>query len=159
MVQRSNIKSFVSGSSELNIIVKNRSFNISESQYKTYKIFICHSSKDINEILELKAYLKKKYGWDAYVAEVDDPQMNPQKADKYTAKILKNRMENSLELYYVLSKNSQRSTWMPWELGFFNALKNDDSKIKILPIVDTNDSEVYNFEGHEYLELYEKTSI
>lgn len=118
-----------------------------------YDIFLCHSSKDIDEIKRLKEYLRRNANKEAYVCELDDPQLDPSKANKKTAEILKKRMENSSELYFVLSKNSQKSTWMPWELGYFNG-KKSDSVIYVYPIIDNYESEIKNFDGHEYLELY-----
>lgn len=125
---------------------------------KKYDIFLCHSSKDIDEIRKLKEYLRRNANKEAYVCEIDDPQLDPSKANKTTAKILKQRMENSSELYFVLSKNSQKSTWMPWELGYFNG-KKSDSKIYVYPIIDNDESEIWRFEGNEYLELYPKNDL
>ena len=107
----------------------------------------------------MKAYLLKQ-GKKAYVAEIDDPLLNYKKVDYTTAKRLQERMQYSKELYYVLSKNSQTSTWMPWELGFFDGIKGS-GKIQVLPIIDKTETEILNFKGHEYLELYAKdgTSI
>lgn len=124
-----------------------------------FDIFLCHSTSDFEEIKALKAYFLK-LGKKAYVAEIDDPLLNYKKVDYTTAKRLQERMQCSKELYYVLSKNSQISTWMPWELGFFDGIKGS-GKIQVLPIIDKTETEILNFKGHEYLELYTKdgTSI
>lgn len=159
MVLRSKLENQTRYTLEYSKIYESYEKKNAASFYKSFDVFLCHSSKDIKEILQIKAYLKKVYNQEAYVAEVDDPQLNPAKANKATAEVLKKRMENSSKLYFVLSKYSQRSTWMPWELGYFNGIKKDDNKIKVLPIVDNYDSEANQFEGHEYLELYDKISI
>ena len=122
------------------------------SYYETFDIFLCHASSDIDEIVKLKSYLLRKYNKKAYVCEVDDPQLNPAKANKETAKILQKRMNASTELYFVLSKNTQKSIWMPWELGYFDGTKNKN--IKIFPLIDDSEYEIFNFVGQEYLELY-----
>lgn len=119
---------------------------------KHYDIFLCHSTKDQEEIRALKAFYENQ-GKSAYVAEINDPQIILDGINKTTAEVLQNRMQNSDNLYYVLSKNSQNSKWMPWELGFFDGEKGSD-KIKVVPIVDKNDYEVLGFSGQEYLELY-----
>lgn len=119
---------------------------------ETFDIFLCHSSSDIDEIVKLKSYLLTKYNKKAYVCEVDDPQLNPAKANKETAKTLQGRMKASTELYFVLSKNTQKSIWMPWELGYFDGTKNKN--IKIFPLIDNSEDEIFDFEGQEYLELY-----
>ena len=61
-------------------------------------------------------------------------------------------MKASTELYFVLSKNTQKSIWMPWELGYFDGTKNKN--IKIFPLIDNSEDEIFDFEGQEYLELY-----
>ena len=119
---------------------------------KHYDIFLCHSTKDQEEIRALKAFYENQ-DKSAYVAEIDDPQISLDGVNKSTAEILQNRMQNSDKLYYVLSRNSQISKWMPWELGFFDG-KKGSYKIKVVPIVDKNDYEVFSFPGQEYLELY-----
>lgn len=119
---------------------------------ETFDVFLCHSSSDIEEILRLKSYLLSKYKKKAYVCEVDDPQLNPAKANKKTAETLQQRMRSSNELYFVLSKNTQKSIWMPWELGYFDGIKN--KKIEIFPLIEKSEDEIFDFEGQEYLELY-----
>lgn len=159
MVLRSTLENKIGYTLEYNKIYENYENKTIAALYKNFDVFLCHSSRDIKEIIQIKAYLKKFYNQEAYVAEVDDPQLNPAKANKATAEVLKKRMENSYKLYFVLSKYSQHSTWMPWELGYFNGIKKDNNKIKVLPIIDSYDSEVNQFEGHEYLELYDKITI
>lgn len=119
---------------------------------KHYDIFLCHSTSDYEEIRALKAYYENR-GKCAYVAEIDDPQITLDGVNKATAEVLQKRMQNSDNLYYVLSKNSKKSKWMPWEIGFFDG-KKGSYNIKIVPIIDKNDYEVLSFPGQEYLELY-----
>lgn len=146
---------------DLNSIINTAEYkNINESYKRKSKtshseafdIFLCHSSRDIDEIVKLKSYFLSKYNKKAYVCEVDDPQLNPAKANKETAKTLQERMNASTELYFVLSKNTQKSIWMPWELGYFDGTKNKN--IKIFPLIDDYEYEIFDFEGQEYLELY-----
>ncbi|MBE7702552.1 MAG: toll-Interleukin receptor [Cyanobacteria bacterium SIG28] len=147
---------------DLNSIINTAEYrNINESYmrkfktpyYETFDIFLCHSSSDIDEIVKLKTYLLRKYNKKAYVCEVDDPQLDPAKANRETAKTLQERMNASSELYFVLSKNTQKSIWMPWELGYFDGTKTNKN-IKIFPLIDKVEEEIFNFEGQEYLELY-----
>ena len=155
MVKRSLLNS-------INANVNHRTyFNIKEEYrrketspyYKNFDVFLCHASKDIEEILKLKAYIKYFENKDAYLCEVDDPQLDPSKANKKTAEVLQNRMEHCKELYFTISKNSQKSTWMPWELGYFDG-KKVSHNIYVYPIIENYESDVYDYEGHEYLELY-----
>ena len=81
---------------------------------------------------------------------IEDAQLNRSKVDKGTAETLRNRMDNCNSLFYVASGNSALSKWMPWELGYFDALK---KKVAILPILESDSvTNVYN--GQEYLGLY-----
>lgn len=120
---------------------------------KHYDIFLCHSTQDKEEIRALKAFYENQ-GKSTYVAEIDDPQITLDGVNKATAQVLQVRMLHSDNLYYILSKNSQKSKCMPWELGFFDG-KKGAYNIKVVPIVDKNDYEVFGFNGQEYLELYE----
>lgn len=119
-----------------------------------YDIFLCHSSIDIDEVLKLKILLEQD-NKSVYLDKICDPDLKLNEINAETAKRLRLRLRKSKELYFVLSKNSRKSSWMSWELGCFNGL--DDlrsSKIKIYPIIDESEEEIMEFEGQEYLELY-----
>jgi len=118
---------------------------------KSFDIFLCHSSKDKSEIKYLKAYLKDK-GYNAYVDWIDDPQLDREDVSQITAITLQLRMQQSNKLFFVLSKNSSSSLWMPWELGYFSS--KSSKNVYIYPIIDYNEAEVKNFNGQEYLGLY-----
>lgn len=134
-------------------ILKSASCNESrKSEDERFDIFLCHSSKDREEIRLLKAYLKDK-GYNAYVDWIDDPQLDRTKVSQETAKILQKRMNNSRQLYYVLSSNSTTSIWMPWELGYFDGLKT--KQIFVYPIFNNQEIEIFDFKGAEYLTLYQ----
>lgn len=157
-IKREQLQGVITSSS-YQLIQENVSNKIGARLGTEFDIFLCHSTSDFEEIEALKAYFLTK-GKKAYVAEIDDPLLNYKKVDLSTARKLQERMKNSKELYYVLSKNSQTSTWMPWELGFFDGIKGS-AKIQVLPIIDKSETEILEFKGHEYLELYAKdgTSI
>ena len=57
-------------------------------------------------------------------------------------------MKQSKCLSYLTTKNIAKSKWCPWELGYFDGLK--QSKCCILPIMEYGS----NFCGQEYLGLY-----
>ncbi|WP_080236657.1 toll/interleukin-1 receptor domain-containing protein [Spirosoma rigui] len=114
---------------------------------KEFDIFLSHSSDDAEQVLGLKLIIED-LGHSVYIDWIDDPQLDRKKVDKATAKLLKHRMGKSKCLFYAFSENSNQSKWMPWELGYFDALKN---KVAILPISQTAKPE---FKGTEYLGLY-----
>lgn len=127
-----------------------RSFNT----YKTYDVFLSHSFKDADIILGLKDYLETVLKLTVYVDWIDDKQLDRSKVNRETADLLRKRMSRCKSLFYAVSINSQESRWMPWELGYFDGLKN--GKVAIVPIAkNSNDL----FTGEEYLQLYQTVQI
>lgn len=121
----------------------------SYSAGKTYDIFLSHCFKDAEVVLGLSEALKGM-GLSVYVDWLEDSQLSREKVSKATAEALKSRMGASKALFFASSEQSGSSKWMPWELGYFDGLKN---KVAILPVVEAG---VYTdaFSGQEYLGLY-----
>jgi len=103
---------------------------------RTYDIFISHSYSDADEILKLSTYLECR-GFSTYVDWLRDRELDRSKVNSETAATLRSRMKCCRSLIYVASENATVSTWMPWELGYFDALK---GRVAILPIVARSDS-------------------
>lgn len=112
-----------------------------------YTIFLSHSFRDANIILELKRSLES-LGYSVYVDWLDDPQLDRSHVTKQTATLLRQRMLACDCLFYATTDNSSSSKWMPWECGFVDGKKD---KAAILPIVDVHTEE---YIGQEYLSLY-----
>jgi len=130
---------------------KNQILNESVSsfnKFKTYDIFLSHSSKDSELILGMKGMLED-LGYSVYIDWVDDPQLDRTAVDKATAAKLRERMQSSKSLLYVTTDNAIDSKWMPWECGYFDGLR---EKVAILPIQKYSFSNKYD--GQEYLGLY-----
>jgi mRNA-degrading endonuclease toxin of MazEF toxin-antitoxin module len=121
-----------------------------EPQSKRFDIFLSHSSLDKAEIAGIAAYFQN-YQYEVYVDSFLDPHLKPSKASRETAQIMRNRMSNSKTLLFVFSKNSHRSVWMPWELGYFDGMARS---IAILPIEQVPFFG-RKFKGQEYLDLYD----
>ena len=115
--------------------------------FKQYDIFLSHSSKDEELIAGLKLILND-LGYSVYVDWNDDA-LNPDEVSPDTAKILRERMNQCKSLVYAFSENAANSKWMPWELGYFDALKN--SRVAVLPISQTAK---YAYKGSEFLGVY-----
>ncbi|MBP7795232.1 MAG: toll/interleukin-1 receptor domain-containing protein [Elusimicrobiales bacterium] len=128
-------------------ILKKASLEFSED--KIYDIFISHSYLDADEILQLKTIIENM-GFTTYVDWIEDGQLDRVKVDKETAEILRKRMDCCKSLFFVTSENSSSSKWMPWELGYFDALK---GRVAILPILQSSES-TDEYRGQEYLGLY-----
>ncbi|MGX5820861.1 toll/interleukin-1 receptor domain-containing protein [Chitinophaga lutea] len=123
----------------------NRQKNFSET--REYDIFLSHSSKDAQLVAGLKLELED-LGYLVYVDWIEDPKLNRTSVTKGTALMLQQRMKQSKSLIYAFSENAVNSKWMPWELGYFDALK---GTVAVLPISTTNQDD---FRGSEYLGIY-----
>lgn len=119
-----------------------------DSALKTYDIFLSHSSKDAVEVKGLKLVLEDM-GYSVYVDWIDDPSLDRANVTKETALLLQRRMRQSRSLIYAFSNNGLLSKWMPWELGFFDALKETAT---VLPIVEQSSTNSYK--GTEFLGIY-----
>ncbi len=114
-----------------------------------YDIFMSHSFLDAEYIYMLKKDIEYM-GFSVYVDWCDDSQLDRSKVTIKTANLLRKRMKNCKSLLYIASEKSKQSKWMPWELGYFDGIKN---KVAILPVLNTS-TNTDNFNGQEYLGLY-----
>ena len=114
----------------------------------TFDIFLSHSTKDSELVAGLKLLLEDM-GFKVYVDWIEDPQLSRTHVTKHTAKALQVRMRQCRSLIYAFSNNSSESRWMPWELGYFDGIK---QKVAVLPITKSSSSN--DFKGTEYLGLY-----
>lgn len=114
-----------------------------------YDIFLSHSYSDARLVLDLKKFLE---GFDlrVYVDWDADRQLDRTRVTKHTAATLRQRMSQCRGLLYATSDNTSRSVWMPWELGYFDALR---GRCAIIPLTARKEyGDVYK--GQEYLGLY-----
>lgn len=114
---------------------------------KEYDIFLSHSSKDQELIAGLKLILND-LGFSVYV-DWNDRQLDPNNVTAQTAKILRERMALCKSLIYAYTDNASNSRWMPWEVGYFDGLKN--SRVAVLPIIKPNQD---SFKGTEFVGIY-----
>lgn len=114
---------------------------------KTYDIFLSHSSNDARQVYGLKLELEDR-GYSVYVDWIDDRDTDRSKVTKTNAEMLRSRMKQCKSLLYAFSKNASRSTWMPWELGYFDGIK---GLVAVAPISKEGNT---SYSGNEYLGLY-----
>ncbi len=120
------------------------------NEYDKFDIFLSHSYDDRKIIPALKRELES-LGYSVYVDWIHDKLLSRQNVTPKTAEVLQKRMKQSRSLFYATSENTPNSKWMPWELGYFDGLKN--KRVAILPIKKNNNF-LENFKGQEYLGLY-----
>lgn len=101
-------------------ILKQFSENASSSDQ--LDIFLSHSYSDARLILDLKTFLEG-FDLNVYVDWETDKQLDRTRVNKHTAATLRKRMGQCRGLLFATSDNTSRSVWMPWELGYFDALR------------------------------------
>jgi hypothetical protein len=112
-----------------------------------FDIFLSHTIKDAEIVLGV-AMILVDTGKTVYVDWIVDPQLDRSNVTPETARKLRNRMNQSDSLFYIHSKQSTSSRWMPWELGYFDG---HNGNVAILPVVEEATD---TFTGLEYLGLY-----
>lgn len=122
---------------------------VETAEGKTFDIFLSHSYSDKEWIEGLKQIIEE-IGFSVYVDWIHDSHLDRSKVNKESADLLRKRMRQCGSLFFVTSKISPESKWMPWELGYFDAFK---QRVAILPLVDQPTTE-NQYAGQEYLGLY-----
>lgn len=113
-----------------------------------FDVFLSHSPAEPDILLlGVKAMLEDE-GLKVYIENYGDPGVSPISVTPVMANILRHRMRQSNTLLYVHSQYSTASRWMPWELGFFDGLKD---AVGIIPVTHREEE---TFKGAEYLNLY-----
>ncbi|WP_084295204.1 toll/interleukin-1 receptor domain-containing protein [Rhodococcus sp. p52] len=115
-----------------------------------FDVFLSHSVRDARLILGLRNLLRKQ-GLSVYVDWIEDPQLDRTQVSSATAARLRDQMRVSRTMIYATSRAACESRWMPWELGYFDGLRNAE-RISILPIESSVKYD--DFVGQEYLGLY-----
>jgi hypothetical protein len=113
-----------------------------------FDIFLSHCVADADVIAGVKALLEEQ-GHRVYVDWLVDKQLDRSRVTPETADILRRRMRSSDSLLFATSDSSPNSKWMPWELGYFDGLR--QGRIAVLPLVSHRGAA---FRGQEYLGLY-----
>ena len=125
----------------------NESKRSQSSSTKVYDIFLSHSSGDARYVAGMKLTLED-LGYSVYVDWIEDPELDRSAVTKKNAAVLRSRMRTCKSLLYAFSQNASKSTWMPWELGYFDGIK---GLVAVAPITNSSNS---TFQGNEYLGLY-----
>lgn len=133
--------------------VELRNFAEGTKQADRFDIFLSHSYQDQDAIYGLRLRLIKT-GYRVYVDWIDDAKLDRSKVDKATADKIRERMRQCQCLFYATSENAVLSKWMPWELGYMDALTN--RKAAICPI-DGGAGDDYT--GQEYLGLHPYVTV
>lgn len=112
------------------------------------RIFLCHSHKDRELVLNLISAFEK-YNIDVYIDWLDEEM--PEAPTGETAQKLKKRISDAKALYFLATNNSMSSLWCPWEIGLADSMQRE---VLIIPIQDG-----YDTHGTEYLQIYPSIDI
>jgi hypothetical protein len=121
---------------------------------ESFDIFLSHSSMDKELIVGTKRLIED-VGYSVYVDWIDDAELDREAVDRDRADHLRRRMQQCGSLFYLHTPNAALSRWCPWELGYFDALRQPDEGVFVLPVLSQGDRYV----GQEYLALYETVDI
>lgn len=130
---------------------KTRVLNRNDSIYsmkRGYDLFISHSYLDKELILTL-VEMFNQLNYSVYVDWINDSLLDRFYVTAKTAKVIKNRINESKGLAYIATSNITNSKWCPWELGVGDGLLK--GRACILPVLEDNSS---RFKGQEYLGIY-----
>ena len=114
----------------------------------TFDVFLSHSFDDAQLILGIKTVIERQ-GFTVYVDWIEDRQLSRAHVTPSAADVLRGRMRSCRSFLYAATDHAPQSKWMPWELGYFDGLR--QGLVAILPIARDGAAA---FQGQEYLGLY-----
>jgi len=120
----------------------------------SFDIFLSHSSMDKELIVGAKRLIEEA-GHSVYVDWIEDADLDRAAVDRDRADHLRRRMQQCESLFYLHSSNAALSRWCPWELGYFDALRQPDERVFVLPVLRQGEQ----YQGQEYLALYETVDL
>lgn len=115
---------------------------------QTFSVFLSHCLADAELIWGVKQLLEEQ-GETVYVDWIVDRQLDRANVTSKTADTLRQRMRQSQSMIFATSTSSPDSKWMPWELGYFDGLR--QGQVAVLPLIQSDGG---GFTGQEYLGLY-----
>lgn len=126
-----------------------RASSIAEAKARMLRTaFLCHSHKDRDLALGLKALMEEQ-GGNLYIDWLDDEM--PEVPNRVTAERIKSKIIECQLFIFLATPNSMKSRWCPWEIGYADGKKPIDD-IVIAPTKD----DLGQFHGNEYLQLYRR---
>lgn len=111
------------------------------------RAFLSHSHLDQVMAVGLKRKLAQ-VGIKLYVDWLDLTE--PRVTDVNTARRIQEAIRNCDYFLYLVTANSAKSIWCPWELGYADGIASLRDNIYVVPTMDDDDVE----HGKEYLGLY-----
>lgn len=120
----------------------------------SFDIFLSHSSRDKELVIGAKKLIEDR-GYTVYVDWIDDAELDRAAVDRERADHLRRRMRQCESLFYAHTPNAALSRWCPWELGFFDGLRQPERRVFVFPILRAGEP----YKGQEYLALYDTVDL
>jgi hypothetical protein len=128
--------------------LESAAYDSAGGKQKNYDVFLSHSTKDKVLIRQIKQYLEEENEISVYIDWDEDSGTNRDEI----ANVVREAMKISRNFLIVKTDNSDASSWVSWETGYFDN-KNPD-RIGVL-LVENETFTHKDFEHQEYLKSYE----
>lgn len=125
---------------------------VNDTQLQRYDIYLCHSSRDTSEVIQVKNYIESKESKTVCALDMNSRLTANGGLDSQTIEFIKEKLNSSNELYLLLSNNTTDSVWLSWQIGYFESLK--PKNIKTFSVIEESKQEVLSFKGKEFFGLY-----
>lgn len=113
-----------------------------------YDIFLSQAIRDKEVVLGVYATLVQDLGLKVFCDWLEDPDNDHAATTSRDAARLREKLSASTALVFIDSDHAAASTWMSWEIGWFDAAK---GRICVLPVVEEVGQD---HRGREFLGLY-----
>lgn len=125
-------------------------FDSAEGKQIQYDVFLSHSLKDANLVKQIRHRLERDHNISVYIDWEEDSGTS---RDQIAAKV-KAAMEASTSLLVIKTDNSDNSSWVAWETGYFD--RKSFERIGVLLIEDEDINFTHEtFRHQEFLKNYE----
>lgn len=119
-----------------------------------FDIFLSHSYSDA-EVISLIYQSLTAFGFSVFVDWIEADHLDRLNVTRETADTLRQAISRCDCLLYAETPNARESKWMPWELGYADALH---ERVAVMPIPE-EESSTEEYVGREYLGLYPYVTI
>ncbi|MDI9314420.1 MAG: toll/interleukin-1 receptor domain-containing protein [Hydrotalea sp.] len=113
-----------------------------------YDVFLSHSLKDKQLVKQIKHYLENTCNISVYIDWEEDAGT----ARDDVVDSIKDAIKKSKNLLLLRTENAQDSSWIPWEVGYYDSTHSAD-RICIL-LVESDEFNASNFKHEEFLKQY-----
>lgn len=126
-------------------------FDSAQGRQNRYGVFLSHSTRDQEIIRKIREYLEEVHKISVYIDWDEDEGTNRDEI----AETVKKAMNISDKFLVVKTGHSDKSSWVSWETGYFDA--KDSNSIGVLLVENEENNfklATLDFEHQEYLKRY-----